>query len=88
MLTSLLISASAAALNYGSCTLVFEPGSIVQIKNLKPERRNNSTVRQRARMMSHSFGIIMNPPIQINTQNAKEVRVRWIGNDSIVLGIN
>ena len=66
----------------------FEPDQIVVIANLKPEKRKNSIVEQRARMMSNSLGIIMDPSIQINSKNAREVRVRWIGNDSITLGIN
>ena len=64
------------------------PDAIVIIKNLKPETRNHSIVQQRARMMSNSIGVIMDRAIQINTKNATEVRVRWIGNDSVTLGIN
>ena len=69
-------------------SIVLKPGIAVKIKNLKPEGRNNSHVKQRARMMSYSFGFIMDPPIQINSKNAREVRVRWMGNESITLGIN
>ena len=70
----------------------FTSGRLVRTVNLRPEKRNNSRVQQnvqsRARMMSNSFGIIMDPPTQVNTKNATEVRVRWIGNDSVKLGIN
>ena len=64
------------------------PGTIVRCIDLKAETRNNSIVQQRARMMSSSFGIIMDPPIRISSKNATEARCRWIGNDSITLGIN
>ena len=65
----------------------FIPGKLVRTVNLRPEKRNNSRVQQnvqsRARMMSNSLGIIMDPPKQINTKNATEVRVRWIYHYSI-----
>ena len=61
-------------------------GDILKCHNLRTNKQNGTKVRGRARIMNDHFGIVMDPPFQINNKTRrKEVRLRWIYDRNITL---
>ena len=85
---SIIVILSLIHVSYGTIDLNnITAGLIVKCQNLPVGKQKNGTIRNRAMKLNNSYGIVMDQTTQLNKNNETEVRLKWIGDETVKLGI-